>query len=176
MAGRVDHHVRSVIAGARSHQHRGQAGRKAGSPSAPTPLAQARERCRAAYYAAREVDVPGLCDRWYSDVLLASRGQPADRATAMLTRVAIIFEVMAEKGGWPAHVRGFRRRWRTAVSPFGSDEAGLADGAPTIGACHLVQMTTSVISPRIACRTPPVLDLPRSILRLGPVAFSWNVP
>jgi hypothetical protein len=70
-------------------------------------LAQAKDRARQAYRSARQADPPlsALIDRWWSETLTQVHGQPATRSTVMLTRIAIMFEVVADRRGWPERMR-----------------------------------------------------------------------
>jgi hypothetical protein len=72
-----------------------------------TPLGAAKDRCRAAYRAARDGDAAmgALFDRWWSETIEAVKGQPAERSAVMLTRTAIMFEVLVDRRGWPEHIR-----------------------------------------------------------------------
>jgi hypothetical protein len=44
-------------------------------------------------------------DRWFAETLTQVDGQPADRSAVMFTRIAILFEVVADRRGWPDRVR-----------------------------------------------------------------------
>jgi hypothetical protein len=71
----------------------------------PVPtLAAAKARMSRARDLAREADPlsAALFDRWYAETLLSARGIKAEAAWAMLTRMAIALEVMADRKGWPA--------------------------------------------------------------------------
>ena len=45
-----------------------------------------------------------LFDRWYAEALMSARGVRAEAAYAMITRMAIVLEVMADRKGWPAGI------------------------------------------------------------------------
>jgi hypothetical protein len=70
-------------------------------------LAQAKHRCRYAYKAARTADPPlaALLDRWFAETLIQVDGVHPDAARLMLTRIAIMFEVVADRRGWPDRLR-----------------------------------------------------------------------
>jgi hypothetical protein len=70
-------------------------------PPVVSPLAQARTRCRDAHKAARQADAPlsALFDRWWSETLVQVDGVHPDAAHVMLTRIAIMFEVVADRRG-----------------------------------------------------------------------------
>jgi hypothetical protein len=76
-------------------------------PAPATPLALAKDRCRRAYRGARQADAPlsALLDRWYAETLTQVAGQPADKSAVMFTRAAIMFEVVADRRGWPERIR-----------------------------------------------------------------------
>jgi hypothetical protein len=73
----------------------------------PPSLAHARHRCQAALQAAKEADeaLSGLWHRYYRETLDQVRRQPSDRAATMLLRMAILFEVVADRRGWPERMR-----------------------------------------------------------------------
>jgi hypothetical protein len=76
-------------------------------PTAGSPI-DAKKRCRRAYDQARKVDAASgaLLDRWWADTLLAVEGQPTAARDVMLTRTAILFEIMSDRRGWPSRIRG----------------------------------------------------------------------
>jgi hypothetical protein len=71
-------------------------------------LDEARERFHCAHKAAKAADrvTAALYDRLASDTLLAVKGQPVERAVTMLVRMAVAFEVLAERRGWPDVISG----------------------------------------------------------------------
>jgi hypothetical protein len=75
-------------------------------------LSDAKARCRRAYHQARESDPRSapLIERWYSETLLAVEGAPDAARDAMFTRTAILFEIMADRTGWPDRIRGLTAR------------------------------------------------------------------
>jgi hypothetical protein len=72
-----------------------------------TPLAMAKDRARRAYRSAREADPPlsALIDRFHSETLVQVAGQPAAKSAVMFQRIAILFEVVADRRGWPERIR-----------------------------------------------------------------------
>jgi hypothetical protein len=76
-------------------------------PATATPLAAAKDRARRAYRSACEVDAPmaPTFGRWWAETLTQVDGQPADRSATMLVRMAILFEVAADRRGWPERMR-----------------------------------------------------------------------
>ena len=44
-------------------------------------------------------------DRLWSETIEQVKGQPAVSAAVMLTRMAIMFEVLVDRRGWPEHIR-----------------------------------------------------------------------
>jgi hypothetical protein len=46
-------------------------------------------------------------DRWSSETLVQVDGVHPDAARVMLTRIAIMFEVVADRRGWPERMRWF---------------------------------------------------------------------
>ena len=71
-------------------------------------LEQAKERFRSAHQAARRADSlsAALYDRWAAETLMHIRGQPRDRACAMLVRTAIMLEIAVDRRGWPERIVG----------------------------------------------------------------------
>ena len=70
----------------------------------PVPtLADAKARMSRARELARKADPlsAALFDRWYAETLMSARGVSVEAACAMLTRMAIALEVMADRKGWP---------------------------------------------------------------------------
>ncbi len=67
-----------------------------------------KDRLRLAYKAAKAADrlSAALFDRWMSDALMLSKGQPIERAVAMLLRTAVMLEIAAERKGWPDRIAG----------------------------------------------------------------------
>jgi len=70
-------------------------------------LEQARERFKRAHAAALKADP--LCktifDRWKAELLAAGSGEPEVVRAVMHWKLAIAFEVIAERKGWPDNVR-----------------------------------------------------------------------
>jgi hypothetical protein len=64
-----------------------------------------------------------------ADALTLSKGQPAERAAAMMVRTAVMLELAAGRKGWPDRISGFpdrgsRSRARAAADAvFGTDAA-----------------------------------------------------
>ncbi len=71
-------------------------------------LEQAEERFRSAHRAARRADnlSAALYDRWAAETLMHIRGQPRERACAMLVRTAIMLEIAVDRRGWPERIVG----------------------------------------------------------------------
>jgi hypothetical protein len=67
-----------------------------------------KDRLHRAYRAAKAADrqSSALFDRWMADALTLSKGQPVDRAVAMLLRTAVMLEISAERKGWPNRIAG----------------------------------------------------------------------
>jgi hypothetical protein len=80
-----------------------------------TTLEDTKLRLREAYRAAKRSDKlsGALYDRWMSEALALSRGQPTDRATVMLHRTAIMLEIAAETRGSAVHPPGLSGRFRS---------------------------------------------------------------
>jgi hypothetical protein len=78
--------------------------------SKPTgkPLIDAKARCRRAYDQARQADPRSavLYQRWFAETLRAVEGQPSELGAEMFRRIAIALEIMADRTGWPEHIRG----------------------------------------------------------------------
>ena len=74
---------------------------------ASSPLALAKDRARRAYMGARAADAPlsALLDRFYAETLTQVAGQPAAKSAVMFTRIAILFEVVTDRRGWPERMR-----------------------------------------------------------------------
>ena len=70
-------------------------------------LEQARQRFKCAHAAALKADP--LCktiyDRWKAELLAAGSGEPEGVPAVMYWKLAIAFEVIAERKGWPDNVR-----------------------------------------------------------------------
>jgi hypothetical protein len=64
-------------------------------------LAAAKDRAARARIVAQRADPPlsVLIDRWWAETLLAADGQPTPTAAEMLRRIAIMLEVLADRGG-----------------------------------------------------------------------------
>jgi hypothetical protein len=73
----------------------------------PSPaLTMARARCRQAFDAVREDGaLSGIWHTVYRETLDQVAGQPAAKSAVMLTRIAILFEVVADRRGWPERMR-----------------------------------------------------------------------
>jgi hypothetical protein len=74
-----------------------------------------------------------LYDRWLFEALSLVKGQPIDRASAMLRRTAVMLEIAAERKGWRDRIAGLPDRGST--SPRAEAEAlfggtGADDAAP----------------------------------------------
>jgi hypothetical protein len=76
-------------------------------PRPPAALTMAKDRCRSAFEAAKEADaaLSGIWSTVYRDTFDQVAGQPAHRAAVMFTRIAILFEVVADRRGWPERMR-----------------------------------------------------------------------
>jgi hypothetical protein len=70
-------------------------------------LTLARARCAQALDAAKEADgeLSGLWHRYFVETVTAASGQPAVRSVVMWTRLAILFEVVADRRRWPERMR-----------------------------------------------------------------------
>lgn len=72
-------------------------------------LARMRTRYDAALDAARRANIgTALITRWHSETLLALDGQPVTVRIEMLRRMAIMLEVLVDRRGWLASIRGVR--------------------------------------------------------------------
>jgi hypothetical protein len=67
-----------------------------------------KDRLHQAYQAAKRADrlSGALYDRWMAEALSLSKGQPVERAVAMLLRTAVMLEIAAERKGWPDRIAG----------------------------------------------------------------------
>jgi hypothetical protein len=76
------------------------------APVAGTPLAMAKDRARRAHKGARQADaaLSAIYDRWFAETLLAIERQPAAKSI-MWSRVAILFEIVIDRRGWPERMR-----------------------------------------------------------------------
>jgi hypothetical protein len=65
-------------------------------------------RLHQAYRAAKAADrlSGALYDRWMAEALMLVKGQPIERAVAMLHRTAVMLEIAAERKGWPDRITG----------------------------------------------------------------------
>jgi hypothetical protein len=74
-------------------------------------LEQAKARFQRAHAAALKADP--LCqmifERWRADMLAAGRGEPEEVRAVMHWKLAIVFEVLAERKRWPDSIAGFVR-------------------------------------------------------------------
>jgi hypothetical protein len=58
------------------------------------------------FYAVREDgELAGLWHRMYVETLTQVAGQPPTRSAVMLTRLAILYEIVADRRGWPDRMR-----------------------------------------------------------------------
>jgi hypothetical protein len=74
-----------------------------------------KDRLHGAYRAAKAADrqSSALFDRSTAEVLTLPKGQPVERAVAMLLRTAVMLEIAADRKGWPDRIAGLPDRQRS---------------------------------------------------------------
>lgn len=77
-----------------------------------TTFEDVKDRLRQAHRSAKAADrlSSALFDRWMAEALMFSKGQPVERAAAMLLRTAVMLEIAAERKGWPERIAGLPDR------------------------------------------------------------------
>ncbi len=94
-----------------------------------TTYEDVKDRLRQAHRAAKAADrlSGALYDRWLADALMLSKGQPIERAAAMLFRTAVMLEIAAERKYWPNRIPGLPDRTR---APRAEAEAVFDEASP----------------------------------------------
>jgi hypothetical protein len=77
-------------------------------PRIEITLDQAKQRFTRAHAAALKAEplCKALFDRWKAELLLAGHGEDEATRAAMLWKLAVAFEILAERKAWPRGVRG----------------------------------------------------------------------